>query len=330
MRARAWIGYLLAGGVLAALFAAVPPFAGAGPVMNLIGLSPVLAVLAGLRLHRPASAAPWRWFAGGLLLFWLGDLYTIGYPRVFGQEVPFPSIGDAAYVGVYPALMAGLLLLVRRRNPQADRPGLVDSLIITTGLSLVSWTVLIAPYLHDETLGTLGKVVSVAYPIGDILLLAAAVRLAVDGGSRRQPSFLFLIAAIVALLVTDFAYGIVTLAGAYDNQVWLDLGWISFYLLWGAAALHPTMAGLDRPGPPRLARLTLPRLGLLLAAVLVAPVALLLRRTSATTSASPSSWPPPSRSSCSSSAAWPASCASSSAPSSTSACSAPRAPRSPR
>jgi diguanylate cyclase (GGDEF)-like protein/PAS domain S-box-containing protein len=253
----------------------VPPFAGAGPVMNLLGLAPVVAVLVGVRLHRPAARAPWRWFAAGLLLFWLGDLYTIGYPRVLGREVPFPSIGDAAYVGVYPALMAGLLLLVRRRNPETDRPGLLDALIITTGLSLVSWTGLIAPSLHAGGVGTLAKVVSVAYPIGDVLLLAAAVRLAVDGG-RREPAFHLLVAAICALLVTDFAYGRVTLAGAYDNQLWLDLGWIAFYLLWGAAALHPSMARLEQPAPDHLSRLTLPRVGLLLAATLIAPVTLVL------------------------------------------------------
>ena len=55
--------------------------------------------------------------------------------------------------------------------------------------------------------------------------------------------------SIVALLVTDFAYGAVTLQGAYDGQTWLDVGWIAFYLLWGAAALHPSMVALERPAP---------------------------------------------------------------------------------
>ena len=58
----------------------------------------------------------------------------------------------------------------------------------------------------------------------------------------------------MALLATDFAYGLVTLAGAYDGQVWLDVGWLSFYLLWGAAALHPSMRDLEQRGPgPRRA-----------------------------------------------------------------------------
>src|SRR5919198_951951 len=123
-----WQIYLAAGTALCALYLFVPPFAGSGPVMNLLGLSPVIAILAGLRKHRPASRGPWRWFAVGLTLFWLGDLYTYSYPRLLHKEVPFPSIGDASYVLVYPALMAGLLQLVRRRNPEGDRAGAIDSL----------------------------------------------------------------------------------------------------------------------------------------------------------------------------------------------------------
>ena len=228
----------------------MPPFAGSGPVFNLLGLSPVVAIVVGVRRHRRAAAGPWRWFAIGFLFFWLGDLYTYSYPRLIGAEVPFPSLGDAAYVLVYPALMIGLLILVRRRNPERDRAGAIDSLIMTLGLALISWIALIQPSLHDDELSTVAKLVSIAYPVGDILLLAAAIRLAVDSGARR-PAFYLLALSIVALLATDFAYGLVTLAGAYDGQVLLDVGWISFYLLWGAAALHPSMRELEhaRAGP---------------------------------------------------------------------------------
>ena len=53
------------------------------------------------------------------------------------------------------------------------------------------------------------------------------------------------------LLVTDFAYGLLTLHGLYDHQLWLDAGWIGSYLLWGAAGLHPSMARLDQPAAGR-------------------------------------------------------------------------------
>jgi len=271
-----WQVYLAVGALLCAAYVWVPPFAGSGPVFNLLGLSPVVAIVIGVRRHGGASAGPWRWFAIGFLLFWLGDLYTYSYPRLTGVEVPFPSLGDAAYVLVYPALMMGLLVLVRRRNPERDRAGAIDSLIITLGLALVSWIALIQPSLHDDQLSTVAKLVSIAYPIGDILLLAAAIRLTVDSGTRR-PAFYLLVLSIVALLATDFAYGLVTLAGAYDGQVWLDVGWISFYLLWGAAALHPSMRALERAAPDRDVRLTPLRLVTLVCASLIAPVMALLQ-----------------------------------------------------
>ena len=145
-----WQVYLAVGALLSALYVWVPPFAGSGPVFNLLGLSPVVAIIIGVRRYRRSGAGPWRWFAIGFLLFWLGDLYTYSYPRLTGTEVPFPSLGDAAYVLVYPALMMGLLILVRRRNPERDRAGAIDSLIMTLGLALISWIALIQPSLHDE------------------------------------------------------------------------------------------------------------------------------------------------------------------------------------
>ena len=267
-----WQSYLIGAAFVLALFVFVPPFAGNGPVFNLLGLSPVVAILIGVHRYKPASRAPWLWFAFGFALFWLGDLYTYSYPRLLGKEVGFPSVGDGFYLFVYPALMAGLVILIRRRNPEKDRAAAIDSLIMSLGLALLSWVLLIQPYVHEDTLSLSAKVVSIAYPLGDILLLAAAIRLAVDSG-KRLPAFYLMVGSIIALLATDFAYGLVTLDGAYDNQVWLDVGWISFYVLWGAAALHPSMRELQHAAPERReTRLTPARLVLLTIASLMAPI----------------------------------------------------------
>jgi diguanylate cyclase (GGDEF)-like protein/PAS domain S-box-containing protein len=262
--------FLAAGATLLALYLFVEPLAGSGPVMNLLGLAPVVAIIAGVRLYRPAARSAWMWFALGFTLFWLGDLYTYSYPLLLDREVPFPSLGDAAYLAVYPALMAGLVVLERRRRQPGDRGGAIDASILTVGLALPSWIWLIAPYIHDDTLSTVGRAVSVAYPLGDVLLLAAAARLALDGGQRR-PAFDLISASIVCLLVTDFVYGLMILNGTYDHQLWLDAGWIGFYLLWGAAALHPSMSEIDEPAVKRGEALTRFRLVLLTGASLVAP-----------------------------------------------------------
>src|SRR3954451_22064021 len=275
-----WAVFLAAGAVMTGAYLWAPGLKGSAPLFNLLGLAPVPAIVAGVCLYKPAWKAPWWWFAGGMALFWLGDLYTYSYPRLIGREVPFPSPGDGAYVAVYPALMIGLLLLVRRRNPESDRAGVIDSVIMTLGLSLLSWVALIAPYLHDGELGLLGKLTSVAYPLGDVLLLSAAIRLSVDAG-RRQASFYLLAAGIVALLVTDFLYGLFILHGNYHHQAGFDAGWIAFYLLFGASVLHPSMRGLQEPVAGHESRLTPVRLALLTAASLVQPaIELLSQQTS--------------------------------------------------
>jgi diguanylate cyclase (GGDEF)-like protein/PAS domain S-box-containing protein len=273
---RLWWIYLLFGAIVCGLYVFVPPLKGSGPVINGLGLYGVLGIVAGIRMHRPGARLAWWCFALGLALFWLGDLYTYSYPKLFGADVPFPSLGDAIYLAVYPALMIGLVILVRRRNRRSDGPGATDAIIMTLGLSLVSGICLIAPYLHDPTLGLLPKLVSIGYPMGDIILLAGAVRLAVDAGQRR-PSFYLLIASIVTLLSTDFVYGILTLHDAYNHQLWLDAGWIFFYLLWGAAALHPTMRNLSEVGVERSPRLSWVRLVMLAGASLTAPALELIK-----------------------------------------------------
>jgi diguanylate cyclase (GGDEF)-like protein/PAS domain S-box-containing protein len=271
MRARswrdnAWWWYGAFGAVLAGLYMFVPPFKGVGPVLNAVGFSGVAAIVAGIRMHHPRARAAWWLFGVGQLLFFSGDVYTYSNP-----DAPFPSPGDALYLAVYPVLMAGLLVLVRRRNPRPDPAALIDALILTIGIGLLSWVFLIAPNIHLTDISWLAKGVSIAYPLGDVLLLAAAIRLAVDAG-KRAPAFYLLAGSIVCLLATDSAYNLAILKDTYSHsQLIYDLGWMAYYVLWGAAALHPSMRVLEEPTTGARPRLTTLRLALLGAACLIAP-----------------------------------------------------------
>jgi diguanylate cyclase (GGDEF)-like protein/PAS domain S-box-containing protein len=271
-RNRLWFYYLLGGALLTAAYLWFPPLKASGPLINLLGLSSSIAIGVGIYLHRPQSRA-WWFFIVGQFLFFAGDLYTYSYRILSGADVGFPSVGDALYLAVYPALMAGLFVLVRRRSPRPDPAAWIDALILTIGFGLISWVFLIAPNVHlsGQAVTWFAKGVSAAYPIGDVLLLGAAIRLAVDAG-KRAPSFYLLISSIVCLLVTDSAYNLALLKGTYSHdQLIYDVGWISYYLLWGAAALHPSMRTLEEPGLVSRTRLTPLRLGLLASACLIAP-----------------------------------------------------------
>ena len=273
---QAWIAYLVLAGAGAAVYLFGPVLQGSGPLFNVLSGSSVIAILVGIRIHRPAASWVWRWFAIAQGLFFLGDVYTYTYPVLIGHDVPFPSPGDAFYILVYPALMTGMLLAARRRNPQGDRAGVIDALIVTSGVALFSWIYLIAPYVHDASLTPLAKGVSIAYPLGDVLVLAAALRLVLAGGSRRS-SFVLLIAAVGTVLTTDAAYGFALLAGTYEHQLIYDSGWLAYYLLWGAAALHPAMREFGEPAADREVRLSGQRLAVLAVAALMAPSIVLVR-----------------------------------------------------
>src|SRR5206468_8208446 len=152
----------------------------------------------------------------------------------------------------------------------------IDSLIITVGAATLSWAYLMAPYAHDATLSVPTKLISMAYPVMDLLVLGVAVRLAVGAG-RRGAAFNLLASGIAALLVTDAIYGWLLLHGGYETGGVLDAGWALFYALFGAAALHPSMRRLSEPAPDPDLRLTRRRLGLLAAATLLAPAVLAFR-----------------------------------------------------
>jgi PAS domain S-box-containing protein len=247
VRRFAWLAYLGLGAVMLAAYLFIHAIR-VGPLFNLIGLSGAVAIVVAVRIHRPKQRLAWYLVAIGQVLFVAGDVITYNYKDFFGTEAPFPSIGDLLYLLVYPFLILGILLLIRRREPGGDRVSLLDSLIVGVGVGALSWVLLIAPNVRDETLSLAQKLVAMAYPVMDLVLLTVAVRLTVGTGGKRPSAFYLLTASVIVLFVTDSIYGWIVLHGTYDNGTgYLEGGWGLFYLLWGAAALHPAMKELDEP-----------------------------------------------------------------------------------
>src|SRR5438309_3668984 len=247
MKHRGWLIYLAVAGLGCAIYPSFPLKHESAPLFNALGGTSIVAILAGAWLHKPASRLPWLMLAAGLSLFVIGDVITTNYSSLFHHQVHSPSLSDAFYLSVYPLLSAGILLMIRRRTPGRDRDSLIDSLIVAIGLGLVAWEFVMAPYARDLTLALPVRIVSMAYPMMDVLLLAVLVRLAMGAG-LREPSFHLLMYGSMALLLTDSAYGISMLSrvGSQSGGP-LEVGWLAFYLLWGAAALHPSMRTLTEP-----------------------------------------------------------------------------------
>jgi diguanylate cyclase (GGDEF)-like protein/PAS domain S-box-containing protein len=271
---RPWIAYPAVVVVVAVLYLAGP--LNAGPVFNLLGASSAVAVALGARRHRPRGQLAWYLIALGQVLFVVGDVLAYNYERLFGGELPFPSIADPFYLAIYPCLTLGLLGLLRLRHPTRDRAGLIDALVVAVGFGALSWAYLMAPYAHDDSLTVLTKLTSLAYPVMDLLVLGVAARLVMGPGRRGLSSHLFA-AALIALLGTDTLYGWELLHGGYETGGLLDGGWIAFYALIGTAALHPSMRCLSQQASAAEAGLTRRRLALFAATSLLAPGVQLVR-----------------------------------------------------
>jgi diguanylate cyclase (GGDEF)-like protein/PAS domain S-box-containing protein len=250
----------------------------------LIGYSSAAMVLLGIRLNRPERRLPWYLIAAALASFTSGDT-AYNLIVATGREPDFPGVADLFYLLVYPLLTGAFLIFIRTRSGGgSNRAALLDALVPTVALALVSWIYWIAPFTRAHELSWLEKVVSIGYPFGDVLALAMMLRMLTTPG--RRPRALSAIGiAMVGLLISDVFYGQSQLNSDWTLGGPVDLGWLLFYAVMGLTALMPSMRELTEPtgqyggetGPHRIIYMA--------SAALIAPVVLYLEWFNASTDA---------------------------------------------
>lgn len=248
------------------------------PIYVLIGLYATVCVLVGVRLWHPEYPLAWHLLALGVVAYLVGDAIFIMLTAITGSEPPVPSVADAFYYLLYPLLGVSVFLTVRRQQPGRDRAAAIDAALATVAATVLTWTFLMAPYASDDSLSALQKAASLGYPLGDLLLVALLARLVLISG-RHPPAFTLLVGALVMNLVADITYLYQTLADNYEPGSPTDIGWLLAYVLFGTAALHPSMREYGKRStavlPSRPARQR--RLAAMAFAALSAPVLIVLR-----------------------------------------------------
>jgi PAS domain S-box-containing protein len=234
----------------------------------------MIAILVGVRRHRPDRYLHWLLFAGGLALWGAGDAYWQIYPMLVGKQAPYPSFADFAYLGGYPFFIAGVFVLVRGWG--RPRVGdMLDLAIVSLAAGTVSVIFLMGPLLSTSD-PMFAKLIAVTFPVMDFVMLVAFTQLMFR---RRVVNFALqtIIVGNGVLLVADAVYSYLGLTGAYTSGMWVDAGWLASYALWGVAALHPSMARIKSLPKVESVEMSVWRIGGLLAAMLVAPSLLIVR-----------------------------------------------------
>jgi signal transduction histidine kinase len=264
----AWRGFLLCGLGVLGLYFLLPntePMAALGAVAFSWGSA--AAVVVGVRRHRPAHRGPWYLIAVALLAIGAGDVLLLASP--------VRDLADLCFLATYVSLTVALLRLVRARSHGRDIPALLDALVVTIGLGVVSWQFLMVPYARDPSLTLDQKLTSVLLPLADVVVLALLVRLW-SGGGQRPAAYSLLVLSVGSLLLADTTLGVLSLESANDAGYIapgspLDALFLVFPLLAGAAALHPSMAAVATADAPTAPRRPGWRLAVLGAAAILGP-----------------------------------------------------------
>src|SRR5580698_2783564 len=207
-------GYVIWMTLLVAVYYAVPGLR--AETWGMLGLSGVLAIVAGVVINRPARNLPWLLLAAANLSFVAGQVSFLVLTEVIKTTVSFPSFADGLYLATYPLYGIGLFVFIRWRTIGGDRRSMIDALTFTVGLALLSWIYLILPYVHNPALSWVQKCVSIAYPLGDVLVLAMLSRLLAPGSGKTRSLHLLALGS-VGMLVSDASYGLIQLHGTFHT-----------------------------------------------------------------------------------------------------------------
>src|SRR5438128_190886 len=187
--------------------------------------------------HRGRTRVAWSLVGVSALSWATGESVWSYYQLRLGQPVPFPSVADAGFLGAVPFAVLGVLLFPAAPAQAASRLGaLLDGLIIAGSLLVVSWATVLGTVYRGGSGSLLSQAIGLAYPIGDVIIATIALLLVRRAPRDGRGPLLLLAAGLLANLVADSSFALLTTANAYGPVQASDTGWVAGYLLIGLAA----------------------------------------------------------------------------------------------
>jgi diguanylate cyclase (GGDEF)-like protein len=196
--------------------------------MDGIGQNLAYGAVAGLCLARIRPSSPdrlaWRVVAVGLTSFGLSNVYYLWFMRTM-DPLPVLTLCHALWWTYYLCVAVALLLLMRSRDRLPLSLGL-DGAVVGLGAATVAATVVV-PELAAVMGGSVAQaVVTLVYPVSDLLLLALVVA-AMSLFRWRPPASLWWLAGGVVLFgFVDCTYVIQSARGTYQNGGFVDAAWM--------------------------------------------------------------------------------------------------------
>lgn len=206
-------------------------------VYGVLTVGAALATIARGVLVRPQRAA-WLTLGAGLLCSNLGDLYYLLFVEgtsAAGGVTP----ADAFYLAFYPCCYVALVLLMGAHLRELRIGMWLDGLIGGLGAAAVAAAVILPPIAGHAHGGTASMAVTLAYPIGDLLMLVFALGALGVTGWRAGRVWLLIAASMLVSAVADSGYLYLTATGEFHAGDWVQTLWSVAPILLAIAAWTP-------------------------------------------------------------------------------------------
>jgi diguanylate cyclase len=163
--------------------------------------------------------------AAAVTSFAAGNIYYFAMVAA-GGSLPFPSPGDVGYLLFYPLMLAALAVSVHHHVRGLASSVWLDSAVGSLGAAAVL-AVVLSPVLASALTGSvsLATAVAVAYPMVDLLLVAAIAGIVALQGVRMGRQWSLLVAGLVVFTAADVVYALQVTADTYVVGTPLDAGW---------------------------------------------------------------------------------------------------------
>jgi hypothetical protein len=218
-----------------------------GTIYSALGVTAVVAMVAGIAIHRPRHAIAWAFAAISLALFLAGD-YVYADLAARQAFVPFPSTADWLYLAMYPVLALGIAILVRRLAPHRSWKAVGLGVAVAPVAAGVLHFLYMGDYIAEPLFDTKMRAVAVAYPVLDAVMFGVAAWLLVIA-RRQSPSLVMVALGLVSMVVGNAIYNVQSIDGSFGSGGLADLFWITFAALFGLACLHPSMTSTALSAP---------------------------------------------------------------------------------
>ncbi len=157
-------------------------------------------------------------------------------------DAPYPSPADVGYLLFYPLAYAGLALLVRARAHEMNWRLWMDGAIAALGTAALG-AAFVFDFVAGKTEGTpLQVATTLAYPLGDIAMVALVVGVVALTGWRPGRTWSLLLAGLSALVIADIAFTLQSTGEALPEGNWIDPIYLIAAVCLGAAVWQPAAA----------------------------------------------------------------------------------------